>query len=479
MAEPTLHPDTVVETDGEEVLLYGPHVGRHVRLHRDTLARLASLPPVATRLERLGLLADSRLDGRIVCRHHATLLLPDLPALWAPQPEAHGAGGHAYRTVPLSAEGLSLWRAINGRRSVAQLAELLGWAPSDVLRNLRPWTDRSVQAVQLRDVPPHPRDPGLERLLGPSRAHNLRPADQHGPQGQTTLAAYHLDGITDGATHFDDRETTVAHALAVPHPGLGHRPYGQALREALGEDGPVVEVGCGTGELAAAWLAAGEVPYVRIDLSRELLRTQAEAAPRSAGVLADATRLPLRDGSVPFLLSNEVLADLQAVPAGVEHAEVAARCARYGLRPTGWANLGSWQFVEEVARVLAVGGRAVLTEFGVVEGATEEATQLDHPEVSIQFADLAKVARALGLQAEITRLDDLLGLDLGAPQLSRTSWMALRARARATGHHLQARAWSPDSLPLPFAVEGLLYATLADEGPGPLVTRFYALVLRR
>jgi len=474
-----LHPTAEVEPHGDDVRLYAPLTGRGVVIAAETLEHLGGLPAVQQRLARLGLLDGADLSGHVVCRHRATHLLPDDGALWCPVPRAHGSGGHAYRAVPLSAADAALYAAINGRRTAEQLAAHVHRDPAEVAATLRRWTARDVQAVQLRPTPPRPGDPGLLRLFGPARQAHPRTADQHAPDGTTTLAAYHLDAIDDGATHFDDRETTVAHALALPHPGLGHRPYGRALREVLGWRGPVVEVGCGTGELAAAWLSAGEVPYLRVDLSPELLATQARAAPATAGVLADATRLPLRDHSVAHLLSNEVLADLAAVPVGAGHPEVVARCARYGLSPRGHANLGAWQLVEEVARVLAPGGQALLTEFGTPDGPDEEATQLDHPEVSIRFADLMQVAEAQGLRAELVRLDELLGVDLQAEQLHRVSWMAVRARAAALGHHLSARAWTQATLRLPFAIEGLHWGTLADEGPGPLITRFWALRLHQ
>jgi len=477
-----LHPSTVIERSGDEVRLFARRTGRWVVIGAETLERLDRLPPVQQRLHRLGLLDDTRDDELldwVVCRHQATHLLPEVPALWGPVPEAHGSGGHAYVERPVDAVALAVYRAINDRRTARQLAEAAGATVEQVWAVLQRFTAADVQAAQLRPTTPRSDDPGLRRLMGAQRAAHARTDDQTDDRGATTLATYHLDAIVDGRTHFDDRETTVAHALALPHPGLRGRPYGQALREALGWHGPVVEVGCGTGELAAAWLAAGSVPYLRIDLSPELLATQARTAPGSTGVLADATQLPLADRSVPFLLSNEVLADLAAVPLANADAAVADRIARLGLRPRGWANVGSWDFVEEVARVLAPGGLAVLTEFGSPDGSAEEAVQLDHPEVSIRFDDLVAVAVHAGLEAELVRLDELLDADLRAPQLARVSWMALRARARSVGVHLPARAWTRDNLALPFAMEGLQFDTLADEGPGPLITRFWALRLRR
>ena len=61
---------------------------------------------------------------------------------------------------------------------------------------------------------------------------------------------------------------------------------------------------------------------------------------------------------------------------------------------------------------------------------------------------------------------------------ARHSYEALRARMRAEGRTLQARAWSPETLPLPWPVEGLHWVPLTDPGPGPLPTRFQALLLR-
>lgn len=474
-----LHPDVSVTPDGDEVRLYGPHVGRGVVLHRESWSLRDERPGIGLRLERMGLGPDVAPEALVACRHRATLCFPDAPELWAPDPTRHGPGGHPYRSLPLSAEAMAIWRALNDRRTVAQVARAVGQPVEAVLHILRPWMAADVQAVQLRPSPPRPQDPSLRTLFGPPRPPNARDATMHDDAGGTTLTDWHVDAIVDGATHFDDRETTVAHALALPHPGLGDRPYGQALREALDQHGPVVEVGCGTGELARDWLAAGEVPYLRVDLSPELLRTQAATAPSSAGVLGDATSLPLAADSVPFLLSNEVLADLRSVPVDQLTDDDLAAVQAYGVAPQGFANVGAWAMLAEVARVLTPGGTACLTEFGTTHGEAEEAVQLDHPEVSIAFDLLADVARHHGLEADLVRLDVLLGLDLHATQLSRISHRALRARFRARGAHLPARAWTPSNLPRPEPVEGLLWTTLADEGPGPLATRFYALRLRK
>jgi len=370
-----------------------------------------------------------------------------------PVPSTRTAGGYAYRKVPLTEEELSTWRAINDARTLEELP-----GSTTFLATL---TTFDTQAVQLRRKPPRRGDPGLRRLVSPPRPAHHRTEDQLDEHG-TTLGDYHRNQVLDPATQFDDRETTVAHALEIPHPALGSRSYGAALFDTIGtEPRFVVEVGCGTGAIAESW-PYPHIPYLRIDLSPYLLAAQSERAPRSLGVLADAVRLPLRDGCVDLLVSNEVLADLRS-----ERGE------------QGWRNVGSFAFVNEIARVLAPGGTAVLTEFGTLDEPPQEATQLDHPEVSIHFGELAERAVAAGLAVELTRLDDYLGMDLGAVQLSRHSWHALRALARAEQVRLEARAWTPENLVLPWTVEGLDWTTVMHEGPGPLVTRFWACVLRK
>jgi SAM-dependent methyltransferase len=493
---------------GEREVLWHRVTGRHIPLDPRTLEMLEQGDPrmeaLRRRLRSEFMLADGPepdVAALIPVRSRLVLLLPEASALWAPAPEVRTAGGYGYREITLDPAELAAWRAINDSRNTATVAARAGVHPYLVMSLLRRLTAPDVQVLQLRATPPRPRDPSLQRMVSPPRPDAARSPDQRGDAGETTLSGYHLEDITDGETHFDDRETTVAHALATPHPSLGGRPFGQALfdtlkaRDQVPDSGLIVEVGCGTGEMAASfWMQAGSPSrrYLRVDLSPELLRTQRRRAPDTSGILADGTRLPLRDGSVDLLLCNEVMADLAAVPwdpgtaAEGAAAEVAERVGRYALSvPTGGGptlfNLGAWKLVEEVARVLRPGGYGWLTEFGDLDQTPEEARQLDHPEVSIHFGHLLRIAEALGLEATCHLMAEFLGLDLNARQLARHSHQALRARARMEDWHLRARAWTPEQLAkvLPWPVEGLQWVPMSEEGPGPLVTRFLVLSLRR
>ncbi len=499
---------------GGQVVLWHARTGRHAALSPETMAEIdawtpglpppPTLAPALARLDGLHLLGSSAPPafGRLIpATSRLVLLLPELPALWLPLPAVRTPGGHAYAERRLNPAELRLWRAINGARTLSEVASRARLTVSEALPFVFELTHPETQALQLRDRALSRRDLSLERLVAPERPPAPRPAHLRGAHGETTLSHYHIHEITDASTHFDDRETTVAHAFALPHPALSGQPYGARLFAALDARGLVpnvariLEIGPGTGELALRWTEASDLAgkggdYVRLDRSPELLQAQGQRAPGTRGLAGSATELPFPDGSLDLVLSNEVIADLSAAPydadepawPGSPAAEVTARVSRYKLPllPRGAQyNLGALQLVEEIARVLAPGGAAFLSEFGGPDEVPTETAQLDHPEVSICFDHLVLAARALGLEATLLPLPELLEMDLRASWLARHSYEALRARLRAEGRHLEARAWTPETLDLPWTVEGLQWVPVSDPGPGPLPTRFWALLLRR
>lgn len=498
---------------GGQVALWHRRTGRHALLSREAVDLLdalgdqrppATMVPLLARLDGLYLLrvsAAAPLPRLIPAHSRLVLLLPEIPALWLPLPLRRTPGGHAYAERRLNPAELRLWRAMNGARPLSEVARRAGLRVDEALPFVLELTHPEIQALQLRDRPITRRELGLERLVAPERPPAERPEHNHGPWGETTLSHYHAAEITDAATHFDDRETTVAHAFALPHPALDGEPYGARLFRALDMRGlvrsgaRVLEIGPGTGELARRWTEAAEEAgkpgdYTRLDQSPTLLAAQQERAPRTRGLLGDATRLPFPDGSLDLVLCNEVIADLSAAPwdprapaaPGSPAEALEALAARHGLDllpPGSLYTLGAMRLVEELARVLAPGGAAYLSEFGGPDELPTETAQLDHPEVSVHFGHLAAVTRGLGLEATLLPLPELLGMDLGATWLSRHSYEALRARMRMEGRHLEARAWTPETLDLPWEVEGLQWVPVSDPGPGPLPTRFWALLLRQ
>lgn len=480
---------------GPRTLIWSDRTGRGLwdaPAVRGTLRSGDGPPALLARLAALGLAPGGPpIGARIPCRSHWALLLPSESALWCADPTRPTPGGFAWRGLPLDPDEVALWRAFNGARSLDAAAREAGCGPARAATFASRLTRFEVQALQLRALPVRPGDPGLFRLAAAPRPVGPRLAHQVDPSGGTDLARWHAEEIHDAATHFDLVETTVAHAFEHPHPALGGLGFGARLQDrlalsgAVGAGGLLVEVGPGTGALAAAWMAraaeTGRTParYLRIDAAPALLAAQATRAPGTEGRRGLAEALPLPDGSVDFLLSNEVIADLRACP---EDAAVRELRARYGIPalPSGARyNLGTWRFLEEIARVLRPGGRAYVSEFGDLDELPTETTHLDHPEVSIHFGHAAAVARALGLRADVVRLDRLLGADLHATWLSRPSVGGLRALMARDGAHLEARAWTRHTAPLPQPVEGLVEVPITRDGPGPVMTRFQALLLAK
>jgi SAM-dependent methyltransferase len=407
-----------------------------------------------------------------------------------------GPGGPPYRALPLTPDEDRLWAQLNDARTLGAAAARAGVDPDRARAFAARLTRPSVQALGLLDAPPGPRDRAARRLWGPPRPASPRTADHGDGFGGTDLRRWHEEQISDAATHFDQRETTVAHCFARPSPMLGGLPYGAALLDALRARGldpagrRVVEVGPGTGQLCRDLLdhlrrlgAPPPADWLRLDLSPVLLAAQAARCPETRGRQADATRLDLPPGSVDLLLCNEVLADLPATrwaPGGGGPVDERLRAA--GLRPLpgdGPYNLGAWQLLEGTARALAPGGAAFFTEFGGEDEQPEEAARLDHPEVSIHFGHLAALAAHLGLDAELLPLAELLGADLHARWLGRPGYAALRALHAAAGGALEARAWTAADAPRPEPVDGLRDVPVTEDGPGPVITRFPALILRR
>lgn len=239
----------------------------------------------------------------------------------------------------------------------------------------------------------------------------------------------------------------------------------------------MLEIGPGTGELGRDLRAALPTPlregeYWRLDLSPALLARQERELPGTRSLQGDCTAMPLPDASVGLVVCNEVIADLRASPD-----------------PEGWPvtplpgqrlfNTGAFALLAELRRVLRPGGWAFLSEFGAEDELPTETTQLDHPEVSICFGQCVEVARSLGLEVALHPLGPWLGVDPAARWLSRLSLEGLRARLAWDGERLPSRAWTPETLPLPWPVEGLRWVPLSEDGPGPVVTRLWALLVRR
>jgi len=245
-----------------------------------------------------------------------------------------------------------------------------------------------------------------------------------------TRAHHRLDRLP-ARRRFDEVECTVSHLLRWPHPALAGLRFGEALLQGAAQRGlspgrhGVLEIGGGAGHVAeASWRGAAGAftgcAWTSLDLSPSLIAAQGRRllaqGPRGPhqrwrGLRADASQLPLATRSFDgLILANEVIADLR-----VERGK----------------NLGALELVRELARVLASGAGALLTEFG---GDFPPAPVLmtkglgagEHTEWSIDFRDLRSEARSLGLEVVELPLHELISADLSVRCASYTDLWRLR-----------------------------------------------------
>jgi SAM-dependent methyltransferase len=247
--------------------------------------------------------------------------------------------------------------------------------------------------------------------------------------------AHHRTDQLPARRRFDEVECTVSHLLRFPHPALGGRRYGEALLQGIAAHGlrpgrsGVLEIGGGAGHIAEAAWRGDAGPFTRarwtaLDLSPALIAAQRNRAlegtqpggahPRWAGVRGDALELPVRSRSIDGLvLANEVMADLPVQDG---------------------RNAGAVRLVQELGRVLAPGGGAVLSEFGgdFEPGPVRLLAAFgkgEHVEWSIDFRQLRAAATQAGLAVAELPLHGLLGADLSVRCASYTDLWRLRRLA--------------------------------------------------
>lgn len=331
---------------------------------------------------------------------------------------------------------------------------------------------------------------------------------------------YHRAGTSDAQHQFDAVETTISHLFRFPHPALGGLCFGEALADRLLEEGlaparHIIEVGGGTGAMAEAlWArlrqrlgaAARLLSYTILDLAPRLQAAQRQRlhADRAIALLSgDATRLPLRDGAVEgMVVCNEVIADLDVVqfnltPATADDAldlECRALVERYRLQLDADAheaavNLGAIRFVEEVARVLAPGSAAFISEFGGHEPVrpvllSDHDGGFGHTEFSIHFGHLQAVASALGLRHRLAPMISFLRM----PPAMRVANFNDIGRARVAAPGLDVFAYPIAEFTarvgymadcFPFTLPALGGAAFPDDNSRSFATSFQCLLLQR
>ncbi len=410
---------------------------------------------------------------------------------------------------------------VDGKNTIAGIVDKLGAPNADEVRKaIFRWTHSDRQVLKLIENPVESYDklpPYVESTMPYER---LREAEVLFKDDVASTRSYHKETIANADDQFEVRETTLSHAFRVPHPALKGKTYGGRLAQVLVERGiiaerdkvEVVEVGGGTGFLCNLFLEGlretspalyAKVRWTICDLSPALQKSQVARTTahgeRVRFVNADAVALPIKTGSVDFLIANEMIADLETVRIrkdelrrgegpGLELAQRNGLSLDDAPEPEFWLNAGAFRMIAEVARVLRPGGRAVLTEFGELDRYPIESTHLDHREFSIHFGHVKRAAEARGLEARVEPVPDLLGMDPEVPCLvtNQSFFVVLRAFLAEHGVKLEKIAYTPEmitalagsAIDLP-RIWGIRFQPAGERALGLRPHEFKALVLRK
>jgi SAM-dependent methyltransferase len=433
-------------------------------------------------------------------------------------------GDRPVQQLFLDPDETRIWDALDGNKRLIEMrhhhdnARLLG-----LIRRL---VHHDVQAVKLSMMPwsVYAKRPSM----APAYLASTMPYPPWQPGTPVpqppALGAYHQYGITEAEPQFDHQETTLSHLLRVPHPVLAAagtpRTYGQALADTLLARGEVpatarvLEIGAGLGFVARDVIerlrAAGrDVQYTIVELSPALAAAQQErlAGAGASWVIGDVLDAAL-DGTFDVIVSNEMAGDLPArklsrgdvglLPDGgtVDRDKlraISATAADLGVvlddaPEPFYLQTGAIEMIARIARWLAPGGTAIVTEFGDVAAWPRLSTQLDHPELSTHFGHLAQAARGAGLTANVEFVIDLLDFDRTQQGLAttRSQFRALRALAQDAGVDLAKIGYTPellaqavgDKLDLT-AIGDLRWDKIEDRLMGLVPHEFKALLLKR
>ncbi|HEX5057816.1 MAG TPA: SAM-dependent methyltransferase [Kofleriaceae bacterium] len=380
---------------------------------------------------------------------------------WGDKPE---------QQIFLDEEETKIWDAFAGEKRLIEMRH--HYDNDKLLRLVRRLTHSDVQALKLSMMPwsIYAKRPAL----APAYLSSTMPYARWQPGTQVppavSLTDYHVHDITKADEQFDHQETTLSHLLRIPHPALANRTYGQALADALLARNAipqatvrVLEIGAGLGYVARHVIdrlreSGRTVAYTIVELSPALAAAQRERLDSDATwIEGDALNVALPDGAFDVILSNEMVGDLPAkqlsrVDIGLELAGTgtADRDKVRAIAPLAdavnlddapepfYLQTGAFELVNKIARWLAPGGTAVVTEFGDANAWPKLSTQLDHPELSTHFGHLQQIARADGLEASIEFVIDLLDFDRSQQGLAttRSHFRALRALATHAGVEL-------------------------------------------
>lgn len=384
--------------------------------------------------------------------------------------ERKGAHGEIdFDVVRLEGAAAEIWNFCNGNHSLAEISGELSQSDAEIIKIISEWTSVENQLVRLLFLLPSQLKKPPQQLI--YKAPFLLQKTAATPHAED-VHRYHLETIKDGTEQFDRIESTVSHLYRAPHPILDGRSYGQAFLKNLREEKEVepgctiLEVGGGMGSVSTDIMVelkkeGTSAEYIIYDLSPGLIQSQkkmhSEKGVLAHHILGNGEMLALKDESIDIALSNEVVADFNTPE--VKTSEVQDYLFDHeipmtkdffnpykGAPESVRVNLGAFQLLKELMRVLKPGGLAVITEFGYQDRLPFRAGHLDHAEYSIQFSQMISVAAALGFNLYLTDAFDFLGFRSDIKLITAFSYQAAYRIMEHLGVYLPNMTYTAEML---------------------------------
>ncbi|HEX4450401.1 MAG TPA: SAM-dependent methyltransferase [Kofleriaceae bacterium] len=397
-------------------------------------------------------------------------------------------GDRPITELMLDADETRMWDAFDGEKRMNELKLLHD--PAKLAALVRRLTHSDVQALKLSMMPwsAYSKRPGMAPpyLASTMPYHKWMPGTS--VPAAVSLSEYHRETIGDANEQFDHQETTLSHLLRIPHPTLSGRTYGEALADALkiDRDVRVLEIGAGLGYVARdviARLGSRVRTYTIVELSPALMAAQQKLlGDRATWIAGDALEVALPEADL--IICNEMVGDLPA--RQLSRADIGMNVDMSGEVDLGrlraysveavecnvklddapepfYLQYGAFALVAKIARALAPGGTAVITEFGSPAMYPKLSSHLDHPELSTHFGQLLQVAKGSGLDASLEFVIDLLDFQRDEKGLvtTRSQFRALRSLCSDAGIDLVKLGYTPALLD--HAVAGKLDLTTVGD----------------
>lgn len=377
--------------------------------------------------------------------------------LWLAGPQRHGAtavfanADTEARKRTLTADELALLCAIDGTRCKAQIAQSLDLTSAQFDALFMPLARFAPGALGWRNPDPVA---ASQRHRSHSAAAELRDIWAAMTAAQEANAAFHSTDITAPDLQFDAVETTISHMFRAPTEALQGKTYAESFGQWLLNAGwltpemKIIEFGCGLGYFAAGFLDTlsrerpdlyATVSLTLFDLSPQLAEAQ------KANCARHLDKITFLHGNMEtydfgakrydLAISNEVIADLSVEAFEPGETTTAAELAKHydlelaqvqlGGQRRSVLNTGAIRFIETLGACLTSRGRAIITEYGTLDGIPKGVKFRNHYEYTVQFSHLSAAARKIGFHAGLENLGELLGFDPHSEVLDARSYSAL------------------------------------------------------